>query len=218
MLVKGRSPALQSVSNSGGQQPPAVVQTNTLPSVYAPNTIYHVKNNGTFETLYVDDSQNVSTQALGSLNVIKSPLYFPREILAEENAALGTNQSEWSYANGATGFIGEVFPAGYECYGMSFNADTYSTGSTVTVDLMSYNTPTGDVANIICSISLANETDGGGSENNAYKYVEFVTPFSIPAGVVGFYTRSVTGNVSDARVMGHTRLQVGDYVSDVTLM
>ena len=42
---------------------------------------------------------------LVGLNVVKEPLYETREMWAEENAAISTNQAEWAYGNGAVGFI-----------------------------------------------------------------------------------------------------------------
>jgi len=154
----------------------------------------------------------------GSLNVTTAPLYEYRDLWAEEAAALATGSSaEWSYGNGATGFMGVVFGTGWEVIEMTFHADTFGAGSFVNIDLMSYVTASNAAANTIASMSLTSETDGGGGANNAWK-VQAITPTAVPTGPVGFITRSSGGGISDARVGARFRRQIGNYVTDVAFV
>ena len=148
--------------------------------------------------------------------IVKSPLYEYREIWAEEGGGLNANSAEWSYGNGAVGFMGLPIDDGWEVVELGFNADTYAATSTVTIDLMSYNTPSNAAGNTIASLSLADATDGGGATNNAYKHEVLDTPEPVPGGVIGFLTRSVTGTISDVRAYARLRRQSGEYVSDVS--
>lgn len=157
-----------------------------------------------------------------TLNTTTAPLYEYRDIWAEESGATNANSAEWSFGNGATGFIGLPIDSGWEVEAMYFHADTYPATATIQVDLMNYgNTPSNAAANTIASISLANAADGGGGTNNAYKYQIFVAPVPIPvtgsSTVIGFITRGETGNISDARVGARLRRQVGTVVTSVSL-
>ena len=100
---------------------------------------------------------------------------------------------------------------------MGFHADTFAANSTVRVDAMVYPSasPGSSIANTVGSISLANSTDGGGETNNAFK-IQDITPVAIPAGVLGFLTRTRTGNTADARVYVKLRKQVGEYISSIS--
>jgi len=152
------------------------------------------------------------------LVVTKLPLFEYRDIWAEESGATTANSSEWSFGNGATGFIGLPFDGdAWELTGMYFHADTYPATATIQVDLMNYgNVPSNAAANTIASINLTSSTDGGGNTNNAYKYEVFTPPVSIPDNaLVGFITRDETGAISDARVGARLRRQIGEYVSGV---
>ena len=137
---------------------------------------------------------NVAANGDGSWTpAVETPLYEYRELWAEENGAIANNSAEWSFGNGATGYIGLPFDAGWEVVELGFNADTYPATGTVTIELSSYNTPSNAAGNAIASLSLANSTDGGGATNNAYKHEVLTTPQSVPVGLVGFLTRTVTG-------------------------
>lgn len=158
----------------------------------------------------------------GTLTVTKSDLYEYRDIWAEESGGADANNSEWSFGNGATGFMGLPIEAGWEVTSMYFHADTYPATGTIRVDLMNYgNTPSNAAANTIASISLSSSADGGGATNNAYKYESYATPIPVPTTggvtVIGFITRTVTGTISDERVGARLRRKIGEYVSDVTL-
>ena len=152
-----------------------------------------------------------------NMSVTKLPLYETREMWAEENAAISTNQAEWAYGNGAVGFIGLPFDAGWEVTEIGFNADTMDANAVVTIDVMSYNQSNANT--VIDSLTITGSTDGGGATNHSFKHHIVPTPIVVPAGLVGFYTRSVTGGtVSDARVWARFRRKVGDYISDITLV
>lgn len=146
-----------------------------------------------------------------------APLYEYQTIWAEESGALNANSAEWSFGNGATGFMGIPVDEDWEVVSMFFHADTYAATATVQVDLMNYgNMPSNAAANTVASISLANATDGGGATNNAYKYVTLTAPIPVPANaVLGFITRNNVGNKSDCRVGVRLRRKVRDVVIDV---
>jgi len=151
------------------------------------------------------------------LAVEEKPLYEHREMWAEENAAISSNQPEYSYGNGATSYIGLPFDSGWEVIELGINADVFAASAIVTIDLMSYNTPSSDTSNTIDSFTIDSSADGGGTTNNAYKHHLVPTPVPVPAGLVGFLTRSVTGGtVSDVRVWARFRRQVGTYLAPVS--
>jgi len=149
-------------------------------------------------------------------------VYEYRDIWAEESSALTNGSAEWSFGNGATGFMGLPIDDGWEVEAMYFQADTYASQTRIQVDLMDYgNVPSNAAANTITSISLASATDGGGAVNNAYKYDKLTTPVAIPTNggvtVIGFITRSLAGAASDARVGARLRRKVADVVTSVTI-
>ena len=163
-------------------------------------------------------SEIASIPGGGSLNVTTAPYYEYREIWAEENGGMATGQSsEWSYGNGATGYIGIPFDAGWEVFQMYFNADTMAATSIANVDLMSYVTPSNAAANTIIAFTISAADDGGGTTNNAWK-VQNYTPVLVPEGPVGFNTRSSSGGtITDVRVGCRFRRKIGDYVTGVTI-
>lgn len=145
-------------------------------------------------------------------------IYEYRDIWAEESGAANGNSAEWSFGNGATGFIGLPFDAGWEVTHMYFHGDTFATNASISVDLMNYgNVPSNAGANTIAGISLANAADGGGGVNNAYKFFTLIAPVAIPVGVIGFITRASSGNISDIRVGARMRRKVADVVTSVNL-
>lgn len=167
-------------------------------------------------------SNAVETGPTGSLVVTKEPLYEYRDIWAEESGGTTANSAEWSFGNGATGFMGLPIDAGWEVFALYFHADTYPATATIQVDLMNYgNTPSSAAANTIASIALVSSTDGGGATNNAYKFEVLAAPVEIAVTgnttVVGFITRGETGAISDARVGARLRRQIGECVTDVTM-
>jgi len=163
------------------------------------------------------DIKALQNSVIGQVSVTKAPLYEYREIWAEENAAISSNQAEWSYGNGSTGPVGIPIDAGWECIEMGFNADIYTAAATATVELVVYPTDSISSATTVASISLANSTDGGGATNHAWKHEVLSTPTAIPSGPLGFYTRSVSGTVSDARIYARMRRQIGEYVTGVQI-
>lgn len=154
-----------------------------------------------------------------SVTTTTAPVYEYRDVWAEESSGLNANSAEWSFGNGAVGFMGLPIDAGWEVFAIYFHADTYPSTARVQVDLMNYgNVPSAAAANTITSISLANAFDGGGGINNGYKYETLANPVTVPTGVVGFITRGLTGNVSDARVGVRLRRKSFDAVTSVTIV
>lgn len=150
------------------------------------------------------------------------PVYEYRDIWAEESGGANTNSAEWSYGNGATGFMGLPIDDGWEIEAMYYHADTFPSQGRIQVDLMNYgNTPSNAAANTITSISVNGATDGGGAVNNAYKYSKLAAAVPIPAAggvtTIGFITRVVSGNISDHRVGARLRRKVADVVTSATI-
>jgi len=173
-------------------------------------------NNVILENLGDGFSSDAVAQKINvALTVETKPLYEYRDLWAAEGSRLNAGTAEWSYGNGETGFIGIPFDEDWEVVQMAFSADTHAATASVQVDLMNYNTPSNAASNTISSIRLANAADGGGATNNSRKVEVFDPPIKVPAGKIGFITRALTGNISDARVYARFRRQIGDYVSSV---
>ena len=152
------------------------------------------------------------------LAVTKAAKYEYRDLWAEENGPIASGQAEWSYGNGATGYIGVPFDAGWEVVQMAVSADVHAVGASADIYLMNYNTPSNSSTNEIANILIASETDGGGTEANSRKIQDYGTPIAVPQGNIGFYTKTVTGSVSDVRVYARFRRQIGEQVTDVSLV
>lgn len=158
---------------------------------------------------------------VAQLKAASEPVYEHIIVWAEESGATTANSAEWSFGNGATGFMG--LAGGWrewELVGLGFQADTFAALSTIQIDAMNYSslTPGSAVANTLASLSLANASDGGGGTNNAYKYEDLVLPVSLAGvNVLGFITRGETGNISDARVLAKLRRKLGDFINVANL-
>jgi len=170
------------------------------------------------------DGTIVVTSGAPSLTITTEPTYEYREIWAEESGGLNAAQSEWSYGNGATGFMGipHLAEEGWEVTHMYFNSDVYNAGANVTIALMQFETASNNISNEVSTITVANSTDGGGSTNHAYKTEKYDPPIPIPfptsGAPLGFYTKTLTGGtISDARVGARLRRQTGTHVTGVTL-
>lgn len=115
-------------------------------------------------------------------------------IWAEEASDLASNQMEWSFANGDTGFIGIPLPEDWEAYAVSFHADNTSNAS---------NTMLMAVVNISGNGAFTEFfrfTASGANDNLAYTEI-LTTPVAIPAGTtLGFRSITETGNINSARV------------------
>ena len=146
-----------------------------------------------------------------ALPVPTAPIYEYREIWAEENGAISSG-AEWSYGNGAVGYIGLPHDgkAGWEVISIYFNADVYTVGTTGSVDFMLYKTASGAEENVITSIDIA-----GIVAARAAKHVDISPPVPIEAVVapLGFYTRSVIGSATRVQVGVRMRRQIGEYVT-----
>ena len=109
-------------------------------------------------------------------------------IWAEENAALGDGQAEWSFGNGATGFIG--IPVGIDCqlFALSLNADT--PGTSVSIDI---------------------QKNGGVVDTpifNGNNEVSTLIPIDYVVGdLLSFETNTVTGGWTDVRVCAWLRVK-----------
>jgi hypothetical protein len=115
-------------------------------------------------------------------------------IWAEEASDLASNQMEWSFANGDTGFIGIPLPEAWEAYAVSFHADNTSNGS---------NTMLMAVVNISGNGAFTEFfrfTASGANDNLSYTEV-LTTPVAIPAGTtLGFRSITEVGSINSARV------------------
>jgi hypothetical protein len=152
------------------------------------------------------------------LRLTKQPVYEYRDIWAEESGRTNANSAEWSYGNGATGFIGLPVDSGWELTALALHADTFASQAVLSVDAMAYpaSSPGSSAANSLATITINGATDGGGEVNNAFKFLELTSPVAVPVTRFGFITRTRTGNSSDVRVYARLRRKAGDYVSDVT--
>lgn len=155
----------------------------------------------------------------GQLNVQTAPVYEYREIWGEENAALATGYSaEFSYGNGATGYIGIPFDAGWQLIQMYFNADTFniSTGW-INIDVSCFLTASSTAAHVFATMAI-DSNNIQGQTNNAWYIETLATPIAIPSGPIGFATRSSSGGITDARVGIRARREIGQYVTGVTVV
>lgn len=110
-------------------------------------------------------------------------------IWAEENAALGDNQREWSFGNGATGDIGIVLPVDAQLFAVSYNADVAGTNTEVAV-----------VQNTSTQIGTTGLQSGEDGFNT------LLTPAAVSAGDrIGFQTLTA-GGASDVRVTAWFRV------------
>lgn len=152
-----------------------------------------------------------------SLTVTKMPLYEYRDIWAEENAALTSNNPEWSFGAGAEGYIGLPIDSGWEVIAMYFHSDTNGANDDLTVNLINIATNPSATAPTIATVTMVNS--GTGQANNAWVFQDMLAaPVAVPANaVLGFRTGTEAGNISDARVGVRLRRQIGEYVSDVQL-
>lgn len=147
---------------------------------------------------------------------VTEPLYEYRDIWAEESGTTDQNSAEWSFGNGATGYIGLPIDEGWEVEAIYAHFDTYPATARIQIDLMNYGMaiPGPAAANTITSITFSGSTDGNGATNNAYKYEKLPSPVPVPTingfTVLGFITRGESGNISDARVGVRLRRKVGD--------
>jgi len=147
-----------------------------------------------------------------SLTTTTTPIYEKCVIWAEENGALDSNQSEWSFGNGATGNIGITLAEDWEVYAVTFQADVSNAAATqFQMEIMNF--ATGVI--VLDSIVLPNQ----GQINNFSSSVTLTTPLNFSAGdVLGFRTDIETGVVSDGRVAAWLRRKVADAITQVSLV
>lgn len=154
----------------------------------------------------------------GSITVTKLPLYEYRDIWAEENSGANTNTFEFSYGNGATGYIGLPVDEGWELIAMYLQADSGgSTTESIQVHLVDIGASPSTAAPILYTLTV--NQSGQGIDNNVWFYENLTSPVSIPNNTfIGFRTGLEVGTWVDLRVGVRLRRQVGEYVSDVSIM
>lgn len=124
-------------------------------------------------------------------NLINASDFAVFPIWAEENAALGNNQREWSFGNGATGDIGIVIPVDAQLFAVSYNADVAGTNTEIAV-----------VQNTSTQIG----TTGLQSGEDGFNIL--TTPAALSAGDrIGFLTLTA-GGASDVRVCAWLRVPI----------
>ena len=198
----------------------------SLPATLEPDAFYVVRAGLGFDFYTTSHGPNViahkvNSNSASSINITREDIYEYREIWAEESSAISSNAAEYSYGNGASGNIGiPNFPdTRWEVVAMYFNADNFADGSSVTVACYQFLTSSSALSNEVCTITLNDPTDGGGQANHAYKVVEYDPPKPLPhpntAAPIGFYTKSVTGTISDVRVGVRLRRKIGEAVTNV---
>ena len=143
------------------------------------------------------------------------PLYEWRDIWAEESSNLANGSSQWSFANGDTGYIGLPIDSGWEVVSMYFHSDNNGANDDLTVHMVDQSTPAAN-SPIVSTVTVVNS--GQGSANNAYVFEEFATAIAVPDGaVLGFRTGVESGSFNGARVGARLRRKIGEYVSAVTV-
>ena len=93
-----------------------------------------------------------------------------------------------------------------EVVSLSFHADVFPKGASVSINLIDIQNRASVSATVISTITINNETDGGGYLNNTHKTVRFNPPIPVPDGaVLGFRTTKRKGKIKDARVVATIR-------------
>ena len=117
-------------------------------------------------------------------------------IWAEENGALSSNSDEWSFGNGSVGAdIGIPLVEEWELYGASFNADVFNSATITGMQIKDMATGT-----VIATFDIS-------SQHHTFIFPD---PIAVPAGsVIGFKTGTLTGSITDARVVAWLRQPVG---------
>jgi hypothetical protein len=154
---------------------------------------------------------------LKTLQYDTEPLYEYRDMWAEEGGGMNTNSFEWSYGNGATGYIGLPIDEGWELIAMYFQADTGGSATeSMEVRLVDIGASPSTAAPVIYTLTISQS--GQGVDNNAWVYENLTTPVPIPENTfIGFRSGTEVGGWSDARVGIRLRRKIGDYVSNVYL-
>lgn len=115
-------------------------------------------------------------------------------IWAEEAGGISNNNTQWSFGNGAVGFIGIPLPENWEAYAVSFHADNTSNATNTLIIAI------GDMSANNTFTELLRFTASGADDNMSYTEV-LGTPIAIPAGTtLGFRSITEVGVIADARV------------------
>lgn len=166
----------------------------------------------------MSDIGGIFNPGLKTLQYDTLPLYEYRDMWAEEGSGAGDNSSQWSYGNGATGFIGLPVDEGWELISMYFQSDVGGSATeSMQVHLVDIGASPSNTAPIIYTLNISQS--GSGVDNNAWTYENLATPVAIPSNTfIGFRTGDEVGNWSDMRVGIRMRRKLGDYVSHVFLV
>jgi len=115
-------------------------------------------------------------------------------IWAEENGGLNSNSNEWSFGNGSVGAdIGIPLVEDWELYGASFNCDIFNSASITGMQIKNMADDS-----IIATFNVT-------SQHTTYIFPE---PIFVPKGtVIGFKTGTLSGTITDARVVAWLRQQ-----------
>lgn len=165
-----------------------------------------------------DRVDDLELSASPTLQVTTDSLYEYETVWAEEGAALDNNTAEWSFGNGATGFMGLPFSGnGWEITGMGAQADVGNNAVDLRFDLVDYGANPSAAAPVLASLTFQ-WPNVEGALNNMWKWEDFTTPIPTPDDTYfGFLTRELGGNASDVRVKVRMRRLVGQYVTSVSL-
>lgn len=153
-----------------------------------------------------------------SLNVTKEPLYEYRDMWAEEGGGVADGSFQYSYGNGATGYIGLPIDEDWELIAFGIQTDIGgSAGEQLVVGLVDIGASPSASAPTIHS-SIMNGA-GDGVDDNAWQYEDLSnSPVTVPGNTfLGFRTINEEGAYSDVRAYARFRRKIGEYVSDVTM-
>lgn len=145
------------------------------------------------------------------------PLYEYRDMWAEEAGGASDNSFQWSYGNGARGYIGLPVDEGWELIAMYFQADNGGAATeSMQVRLVDIGATPSTAAPDIYVLNIPQA--GQGIDNNSWIYENLSAPVAIPDNTfIGFRTGDEVGAWSDMRVGIRMRRKIGDYVSHVYL-
>ena len=166
------------------------------PTINTPTISSYNDLNGIASTLISSDvtiklqSDGTNWQQIGFSKIAYEKIV----IWAEEAGGISNNNTQWSFGNGATGFIGIPLPEAWEAYAVSFHADNTSSASNTLIMAV------GDMSANATFTELLRFTASVASNNMSYTEI-LSTPVAIPAGAtLGFRSITEVGVIADARV------------------
>lgn len=115
---------------------------------------------------------------------IVDPFYTYIDVWAEESAGLTSNNTQWSFGNGATGNIGNVLNEDWELYATSLSCEVF--GTSVSIDVLENGVTVATTNHTNDNVQLSNYQFTAGNR-------------------IGFRTNTEVGAASDCRVVAHLR-------------